>query len=109
MEPPVPVVVVRAVKPRAEPRRLCIRHEGESARGRGLDALCLATDGADLETRVLWAQEDFVAVETEEDVGRVLAGWMWCSGRASVGMGSTYRRRVRTERWHLRDGGLQTE
>jgi hypothetical protein len=42
MEPPVPVVVVRAVEPGAEPRRLSIWDEGERAGGRGLDPLCLA-------------------------------------------------------------------
>ena len=80
MEPPVPVVVVRVVEPGAKPRRLGIRDEGECAGGRGFDPLCLAAYGTDLETRVLWAQEDFVAVKTEEDVGRILAGLMWCSG-----------------------------
>lgn len=75
MEPPVRLVVVRAVEPGAEPRRLGIGDERECAGRRRLDPFCLAPYGPDLETCVLRAEEDFVAMETEEDVGRILAGW----------------------------------
>jgi len=104
----MPIVVVRTMEPRAKPRWLRIRDEGQCPRGGGLDLLPLAAYGADLETQVLWAQEDFVTVETEEDVGRVFPGLVWCSGRASTKMRVTYRRLAHRERWRLQDGGLRT-
>lgn len=110
VEPPVPVIVVWAVEPGTKPRRLCIRDEGKCAGSRGFDTFRLTAYGADLETRVLRAQEDFMAVETKEDVCRILTGW--CGG-CGVTVNRfryvvTYRRRTRRERWLLRDGGLRT-
>lgn len=75
MEPSLPVIVIRAMEPGTEPRRLCIGDEGECIKSRGLDAFRLTAYGTDLETGVLRAQENFMAMETEEDVGRILASW----------------------------------
>lgn len=53
------------LEPGSKQRGFSVGDDGEPTRSRGLDG--------DLETRVLQAQEDFVAVETEfGDVDRVL-------------------------------------
>lgn len=88
VEPPVPVVVVWAVKPRTEPCWLSIWDGGERPGGGSPDAFRLPTYGANLETRVLRAQEDFVAVETKEDVSRILASLVCaCQGGPVRGWG----------------------
>ncbi len=67
------VGVVRAVETRREPCRLSVRHARDLSRGKGLHELLLPGDGADLQARVLWAEEDFVTMETEEGLRCVLA------------------------------------
>lgn len=56
VKPPVSIVVVRAMKSGAEPRRLGVGDARERAGCGRLDELCLPGHGADLETRVLGAQ-----------------------------------------------------
>lgn len=70
----MPIIVVRAVKPRTQPRRLGVGDERDCARSRRLKLLGPSAYGADLEARVLWTEQDLVAVETEEDVRCIFAG-----------------------------------
>jgi hypothetical protein len=62
MELPMAVRVIGAEVPPAEPRRLCVGHLAHCTCGEGLDLLLLAMDRPDLESGVLWFEEDFVPV-----------------------------------------------
>lgn len=75
VEAAVCVAVVRAVEPLAEPCRLGVRDTRECTGRRRRDVLRPAGEDANVEAGVLGAVEDFVAVKTKEDVGRVFASW----------------------------------
>ena len=65
--------VVGAVEALGEVSRLGVGHSAETADETTRDDALLAPEDADLETRVLRAFEDFVAMEAVERLGRVLA------------------------------------
>jgi hypothetical protein len=72
----VRVVVVGRREDRGEPSRLGVREAGDGTGSHRLNLLLLAFNLADTEALVLGLEEDLVAVETKEDGGSVLAGWV---------------------------------
>lgn len=67
------VGVVWAVISLAEPSRFTVRHPAQFSRNRGLDLLKLSLHSTNLESLVLWAEENFVPVQTKEDLSSILS------------------------------------
>ena len=63
---------VRAVESVVEPCRLCVGDLADGTRLGRRDLLLLVFDGSNLQASVLRSEENFVTVETEECIRRVL-------------------------------------
>lgn len=75
------VVVVRRVVDRCEPGRLGVRDGSERSGLSGVDLLCLALDGPNLESSIGRLEKNFVSVETKEGLGRILTSNVGVCGR----------------------------
>lgn len=73
LELAVIVGVVWAVVSFAEPSRLAVGDPAQFSRNRGLYLLSLSLHSTNLESLVLRAEENFMSVQTKEDLGSILS------------------------------------
>lgn len=73
LELAVTVRVIWAVVSFAEPSRLAVRHPAQFSGNRGLYLLSLSLHSTNLKSLVLRTKENFVSVQTKEDLGSILS------------------------------------